>query len=82
MRCESCRHPSNTYEAFLDLSLEINKADSVCPPPTGPAPRAGAAGPNGVPLAPGPAAPEVARAGGARFVAVGRTGRAIGPVPS
>ncbi|EKX35258.1 hypothetical protein GUITHDRAFT_79938, partial [Guillardia theta CCMP2712] len=29
VRCETCRYNSNTYDAFLDLSLEIKKADNI-----------------------------------------------------
>jgi ubiquitin carboxyl-terminal hydrolase 36/42 len=28
--CSSCKYASNTYEACLDLNLEINHAASVC----------------------------------------------------
>lgn len=29
VHCETCQYNSNTYDAFLDLSLEVNKADSI-----------------------------------------------------
>lgn len=29
VKCTECGHESNTYDVFLDLSLEINKASSV-----------------------------------------------------